>query len=96
MSDDRTLHEVARVYQEAAGTDGKPAAAVQRQLNLPTSTADHLIRKAKDAGLIDRNMPRNNPKIVAVAKRLGVSPDALREAVLEVANGDLRVIRVQP
>jgi len=96
MTDDKTLAEVAKVYLNAAATNGRPALAVQSYLAVAPRVADRLIRQAKDAGLIDRKTPRNNPKIVAVANRLGVSPDALREAVLEVANGDLRVIRVKP
>jgi hypothetical protein len=86
------LLEVSHTYQTATLTGTPPIKMVMAVHDLSRGTAIRRIREARDQGLIHPDAhPKYSRKLVAVAGALGVSPDDLREAVLEYADGDLRV-----
>ena len=90
------LETVARVYLDALEAGHPPVRAVATVFAAPPPTVSKWVRRAKDAGLIPdqsyvRANVRHNRKLVAVANAVGVTPHALRCAVLVHAGGDLRV-----
>ena len=96
MSDtDKRVVEAARVYMAAARRGEPPRAAVARRFNVSTATASRIVAQARDSGFLPKaapgSSPRVNPKVLAVARALGVHPEHLLAAVLEHADGDLRV-----
>lgn len=52
LMDADDLVNVARIYAHQLTISGKPAQEVAHLLDIPTSTADYWIRRAKDKGLI--------------------------------------------
>lgn len=85
------MTKVAEIYRRAADTGEPPARAVSEALSIPMPTANAWIRRAKDLGLLDEATRLRNAKAVRVAAALGVSYEALVAAIVEHADGDLRV-----
>jgi transposase len=92
---DPDLARVASVYSVAAAEGHAPTQAVEKRFRTSRSTAGRWVAAARRAGLLEPvgrgESPRLNRKLVAVAQELGVDPEALREAVVRRANGELRV-----
>lgn len=87
------IEAAADVWNAAAQTGNRPTATVAEHFVIPERTAAHWVRKAREAGLLNpptKRVPGTNPKLIAVADELGVTVDALREAILR-QGGDLRI-----
>lgn len=93
------VQQVAHVYSNAAATGHAPTLAVEKRFGVSRSTAGRWVAAARSAGLLEPvgqgRSPRLNRKIAAVARALGVDPQALRKAIVQHANGDLRVDRTR-
>lgn len=86
--------QAADIYKKAVQRGIAPVQEVMRQLGVSRTTATRRVREARERGLLhEDSKPTYSSKLVAVAQALGVGPDALRDAVLEHADGDLRVQR---
>jgi transposase len=94
------LRKVAAVYSAAAGKGHAPTRAVEAYFGTSRSSAGRWVGAARAAGLLEPvsqgSSPRLNRKLAAVARALGVEPDALRDAVVRHADGELRVRKVRP
>lgn len=89
------LAQVADVYLEACGIGEPPTVAVQETWNVSRPTAGRWVMHARAQGLLPATTqgkaPIQSPKVAVVAQALGVTPDALERALLEHADGDLRI-----
>jgi DNA-binding transcriptional regulator LsrR (DeoR family) len=80
---------VAAIYLASAV---KPRARVASTLGMSRATAGRWIATARELGLIPLNPSwTTSDKIERVARSLGCSPSQLKRAVIEHADGDLRV-----
>src|SRR5690242_14719270 len=93
MTNNPAFARVADVYRQAALAGRGPAKAVSETLGIPLPTANAWIRRTKDLGLLEENfrVVHRNARAVRVADALGIDYDTLVAAVLEHADGDLRV-----
>jgi transposase len=89
------LERVATIYLAAVNDGLPPIKAVQSQLNLSRGTAIRRIRSAREKGYLDEGVrpgaPHVNHKVVAVAKALGLDPKELSQAIIDHADGDIRI-----
>lgn len=87
------LRRVAEVYLRAAATSRKPIKSVAEALGVSQSTATRRVREAREAGLMPEHVPTTNPYLPAIAEELGVTVEALEDAIAKHApNGNLRVV----
>jgi hypothetical protein len=88
------IENTARVYEDAIARGVPPIKEVMDRLGLTKPTAIRRIRAARDSGVLPEDArPNHSQKLVAVAQALEVDPDKLVDAILEHADGDLRVQR---
>ena len=89
------MTEVATIYTEAVDAGHPPTKSVAQHYGITYGAAANRIARARAAGLIQpwagNDQRYMNPKLIAVAERLGVSPGDLRAALVDLADGDLRV-----
>lgn len=86
------IEQAARAYESAVGRGVPPLRHVMGQLGLTRATAIRRVRAARDYGLLGEDTrPTYSGKLIAVADSLSVDPERLRQAVLDHADGDLRV-----
>ena len=87
--------QVAEVYVEALEAGDPPTKAVQDTWGLTRSAAAKLVARVRAAGHLPATTQGVtggfSPKVYAVAHALGVEPEALHEAVIKHADGDLRI-----
>lgn len=86
---------VAEVYNQAAREGHSPLTAVALAMGKSKATASRHVNAARAAGLIDSELGRSgyiNAKAMRVAQALGIPYSDLIAAVLEHADGDLRVM----
>jgi hypothetical protein len=84
------LEDIAAAYNEAGRRTKQVASAVQEAFPESTMRSVHRwIRQAKDAGLI--TVEPVNADVHAVATALGIDPSALQAAILEHADGKIRL-----
>lgn len=88
--DGNELRGIAIVYRYAAREGHPPVQAVARLLGVGLRTATRRIAEARRAGLLG-DVAIHNRKVAAVAKSLGVTYEALANAVVQHAGGDLRI-----
>lgn len=96
----RTSSEVvAAEYLAAIARNESPTAAVAERCGLTYNAARDKIHRARVKGVLPATTQGKrrtqcgvaNPKLLAVAQAIGVAPDLLFEAVIEHADGDLRL-----
>lgn len=85
------LSDVARVYRAAELNAKAPAAAVSEHFGTPRRTASYWIRLARERGHLSTDHESRSPKVLAVADAIGVDYEALRDAIITHAGGDLRI-----
>ena len=89
------LDQVAKIYLAAVNAGLPPIKAVQDQLDFSRGTAIRRIRSAREEGYLDADArpgaPHLNHKVVSVARALGVDPKDLSQAIIDHADGDIRI-----
>lgn len=86
------LQAVARAYIAASASSLRPLKATAEEFGLSERTAARRIAEARACGLIPDSTVPTNPRVAAIAAELGVSVDAVLNALRKHApNGDLRV-----
>ncbi|MCT1363295.1 hypothetical protein [Microbacterium sp. p3-SID131] len=92
MTMESALHEVARVYIEAAASSRTPLKVVADHFGVSQSTATRRVAAARKSGLVPEVTSTTNPYVAAICADLGVSVEAFEAAVRRHApNGNLRV-----
>jgi hypothetical protein len=91
------LAEVAGIYNAALKASQAPTLAVAEHWGRPYSTAGYWVRRARSEGLVVEYDPASleivSRRTFAVAQALGVEVQALRDAVIEHADGELRIAK---
>lgn len=90
-----SLVEIANIYNVALSASKPPTLAVAKYYGRPNRTASYWVRRARAEGLLFEYDPASldivSPRTAAVAEALGVDVQALRDAVIDHADGALRV-----
>lgn len=88
------LRHIADAYNQAARSGGSPLAAVATLTGKSKATASRYVESAREIGLIDRELGESghiSARAMRVAQAIGVPYDLLVAAVIEHADGDLRL-----
>ena len=78
------INDVARVYNESLDFDHKPLVYVAKRFGVSQSTAARRVAEARQLGLIapvTAGSQGISPRVVSVAKELGVDPRRLRDVI---------------